>query len=229
MDNQIDFITEVNKYSRNFDRNIIVCDIDFIINLNGYNQKACAIINDWKTCLGMLGKQHLLKSKQIIKVVYCLLTGHLAINNVNGNNIDLDVYDPLLNRFLRIDIVDETERTIKLKIFSVCDTQIIIDCKNFDKYKIYELHNVHNIKEYYGTNKVNIDQLTSDIKLSPIFVGSLGNLENDYKILSIVNYTVNIQKMIQSMDYFMKQSIKLEKQIQIAYKDFINSTILLNI
>jgi len=215
MDNQTDFITEIDKYKVIIDKNIMVSDIDFTINLSKFDKKACNIINNWKDCLDFLGKSHLFKTKQIMKIVYCLLTNNYIINNVNGNQIDLDIYDPILNRFLRIDIADEKNRYIKLKVFSVCNAQIIIDCKDLRKYKIYEIHNIAAIKEYYGTNKINIDVIVTELQIQPKFVGTITQLNNDYKkLINIDTYGL----IITELENFMKHSIKLEKQILCEFK-----------
>lgn len=217
---QIDFNSDISKFSNNIKKLIKISNVDINLDLSEYNIGACELINNWQMCLSMLGKTNVFKRKNIMQIVYCLLTDSCTINNINGNKMDLDLFDLTLNRFLRMDIINENERYIKLRVFTVCNTLIVIDCKDLKKYKIYELHNVSAIKEYYGTHKINFDTIVNDIKLEPKFIGSMSNLEDDYKILSIVKFTKNNESIVKTLEDFLLCATELEKKIQKEYKKF---------
>lgn len=219
--NQTDFGSDINKFSNNIKKLIKINNIDINLDLTEYNNiKACETINNWEICLGMLGKINLFKSKELMKIIYCLLTDSCIINNINGNKLDLDLYDVALNRFLRIDVINEHDRNIKLRIFTVCNTLIVIDCKDLKNYKIYELHNINIIKEYYETNKINFDTLVNDIKLEPKLIACISDLEDDYKILSMVNFKKNDELIIKNFEDFLLHATEIEKKIQKEYLKF---------
>jgi len=219
--NQIDFDSDINELSNKLQKSVKINNVNVVLNLQEYcDIKSCDVINNWKLCLGMLGKMHLFKRKNIMKVVYCLLTDSCVINNVNGNKIDIDVFDVILDKFLIVDVIDETERNIKLRVFTVCNTLIIIDCKDLNKYKIYKLHNVYLIKEYYGINKINFDTIANDIKLEPMFVGSIDELEDDYKKMSIINFKKDNGIIIDKLIRFLSYEMEIEKKIQKEYIRF---------
>lgn len=223
MDSEIDFSSDINKYARFFIKDIIINNIDISLDLTEYNNiKIIEILNQWQTCLGMMGKAKFFKTKEFMKIIYCLLSDSCKINTINGNKIDLDIYDPIIDRFLRLDVIDENNRFIKLRIFTVCNTLIVIDCKDMKNYKIYELHNLSNIKEYYGTCKVNFDDIVKLLKLQPRFIGKLSDLTNDFKILSLNNIKINKGIIIKTLEEFVYISNNMEKKIQKEYKDLYN-------
>jgi hypothetical protein len=221
MDTQIDFITDINKYSKMSSKNITIGNDEFILNTKYYDDnRTCKTIKDWKTCLEMLGKHHLIKNKELMKVIYCLLTDCHIIQNVSDAPIDLDIYDPMLNKYFVLNIIDDKKRNIQLKIFTMCTTQIIIDYKNPMNYKIYELHNINSIKEHYGS-KANMDTIINDMKLIPKFTGSINNLESDFKILT--NQVTNKDFYILSIASSVRQQVRLEKQLRVEYKKYYKS------
>lgn len=222
--NQIDFNSDINKFSNNINKNIKINNISLTLNLFEYcDIRSCEIINNWEICLGMLGKSKLFKSKNIMKVVYCLLTDSCVINSINNTKSDIDLFDVILERFLRIDVIDDKERNIKLQIFPICNTLIIIDCRDLKNYKIYELHNIKSVKEYYGTSKINFDEIINDIKLEPIFTSSINKLMNDYKTISIINFKKDDGIIINKLNNFLLHEMEIEKKIQKEYCKFYKS------
>ena len=217
----INFDSDINKFSNNINKLIKINDIDINLDLTEYtNIKACEMIDNWNLCLGMLGKSNLLKNKDVMKILYCLLTDSCIINNINGNILPLDLFDPILEKFLRIDICDEKNRNIELRVFTVCNTLIVIDCKDLKNYKIYELYNIHLLKEYYCKNKVNLDTILNDIKIDPKFKGSIADIEDDYKKFTITNHIKNYGEIIDKLELFLCRSVEIEKNIQKEYKKF---------
>ena len=227
---QIDFNSDINKFSNNIKKLIKINNVDINLDLSEYNDiESCELISNWNMCLGMLGKSNLFKSKHVMKIIYCLLTDSCIINNINDNgNLDLDLFDLALDRFLRIDVVNENSRYVKLRVFTVCNTLIVVDCKDLKKYKVYELHNISAIKEYYGTHKVNFDTIINDIKLQPKFIGSISSLINDYKIMSMIKLTKNDELVIKTLQDFLLCATELEKKIQIEYNKFYKLAIIKN-
>lgn len=222
MDTEITFDSEIVKYTNNLVKNIKINDVDINLNLIEYNDKRIIeILGQWQMCLSMLGKGNLFKTKDCMVIIYCLLTDCCKINTINDSKMDLDIYDPVLDRFQRLEIIDNTNRFIKLRIFTVCNRMIIVDCKDGKKYKIYELHNLGNIKEYYGTNKINFDDIVKSIKLEPIFVGNFSDLEDDFKRLALRNIKVDSFDIINSLEQFMSSCNDIERKIQKEYKNFI--------
>ncbi|QKF94544.1 hypothetical protein QKU48_gp1086 [Fadolivirus algeromassiliense] len=218
MDSQIDFTTDINKYSRMFIKDIKINNVDISLDLIEYNNKSVIeSLMQWQTCLGMLGKGNLLKSKDFIKIIYCLLTDCCTINTINGNKMDLDIYNPILEKFSRIDVVDDKNRFIKIRLFTVCKELVVIDCKDMKHYKIYELYNLETIKEFYGNSKVNFDDIVKHIKLEPKFVGNFSNLEKDFKKLAVKNFVLDEARLFDNLDKFMSEYSALEKKIQSEY------------
>lgn len=222
--NDTSFIQDIEKFSkkRNKDINIQNCDLN--LNLIQYNEIGIVEpLKNWKLYLGMIGKNILFKSKDVWKVLYCYLSDAMLLESINGNKVDIDLYDKYKNRFYRLETVNEKERNIKIKIFPICNNMIVIDNKNPKSYKIYELYNLNLIKDYYDTNKVNFDQILKDIKLNPFFTGNVDELENDFKKLSVVNYKIDHGELIEQIEKFLSNSRELDKNIMKEYKKFYNS------
>lgn len=218
--NQTDFSSDISKFSNNINKSLKIGDVDINLDLSEYNDiKAIEVINNWETCLGMLGKQHLFKSKEIMKVIYCLLTDCYVINSINGTKLDLDLYDMTLDKFLRIDVIDGKNRDIKPRVFTVCNALVIFDCKDLKNYKIYELYNVSGIKEHYGS-KVNFDMIIREMNLEPRYTGSISKLEDAFKEMSVINFKKDNDKIINNLEKFLLNATELESKIQKEYGKF---------
>ena len=185
---QIDFKSDINKFSDNKNKLVRINNLDINLNSLYYeNKNLLEVFQKWLTCFEILGKGNLFRSKSIIKILYCLLTDCSSIITINNIKTELDLYDESLERFLRIEVIDKNNRFIKIKIFPICDSMVIIDCSDFKSYKIYELHNLQLIKKCYGTNKINFDLIKNNIGIYPTFIGNITNLQNDFKCLSCKN------------------------------------------
>ncbi len=219
--NQIDFISDINKFSKIINKHVIINNTDINLELTEYSDiKTCKIITNWELCLGILGKYNLLKTKEVMKIIYCLLSDCCIINNIDGNKMDIDLFDLELDRFLRLDVVDEKKRTIKLKIFTVSNTMIVIDCKDLNKYQVYEIHNLDTIKGYYKSSKINVDTLIKDIGLTPKFIGSICEIRNNYKVFALNNFKKDNGRIIHDLEIFLTYMTNIEKQIKKDYNKF---------
>lgn len=224
MDNQVDFNSDIDRHVRLYIKDIQINNVDISLDLKEYTSKTIIeLLIQWQACLAMLGKGNLFRSKEALKIIYCLLTDSCIIHTINGNKMDLDLYDPIFERFLRIDTIDNNNRFIKLRVFTVCKNLIVIDCKDTKKYKIYELYNIDIIKEYYGESKVNFDDLVKTIKLEPKFTGNFCDLHNDFKRLSANNFVVDRNQIINELDNFMISYNAIERKIQQEYNKFYRS------
>ena len=220
--NDLDFNSDIKQFSTNYKEKLCIQDTVLNLELEGYNNKGTIeVINRWQLCLSYLGKGNLLESKDASSIIYCLLTDACLLRTVNDSKVGLDIYNPIVSRFYQIECVTKKNRSVKLKIFPICNTMIIFDWQNYPEYKIYELFNLDQVKEYYGKKKVVWDQIIKDINLKPKFCGHSSTLDEDLKRLSIDNIIKNKdrEKSIQILEDFMKQCKILEKQIQLEYKN----------
>lgn len=225
MSNQINFSSDIKKYSTDIDKQIKINDITLSLQLTQYNDKnICQKIKDWVMCLEMIGQGNMIKSKSVMSVIYCVLSDCCLLNGIDNGKIDLDLYDISLNKFLRIEVIDDI-RDIKLRPFTVCDTLIVIDCKNVTKYKIYEVYNIKALKEYYEMTKINFDIVVADLRLKPKFIGNINGLGNDYKKLSNINFVIDMGKIIDELDGFLKNYQSMERSFMREYGKFYKSAI----
>jgi hypothetical protein len=119
------------------------------------------------------------------------------------------------------DTVNNKNRIIKIKLFNVCNKMVIIDCKQYPKYKIYNLYNLDIIKSHYKTQKINFDELVEYLCLFPIFIGNINNLEIDYKRISKLNEnTCNIINILHVENYLIFVR-KIEKKIIITQNELV--------
>lgn len=210
--NKIDLKTDLLKYCQTFNKIIKIKDVDLELNLKVYNNiNIIDEIYKWQSCLGMMGKD-IFKSKDIIKILYCLITDSCILENIPG----IDLYNSILNRFYQINYINKESRQIKLRVFPICNTLIIIDFKKYPEYKIYELYNIDKVKEYYMANKINFDTIIKDIKLDPIFLGDVMNLKENYKVISSNKF--NKENHISQLEKFLSNYKKLERDIIKEYK-----------
>jgi hypothetical protein len=228
MDVKIDFYDDVNKLSKNIDINH-----NIKLNLQIYdNIDITNIILKWKQCFEFLGKTDLFISKNVQKIIYCLLSDCNIINSVNGENTNLSFYDIVKQEFLGFDIIDKVNRIIKIKLFNVCNKMVIVDCKGYPIYKIYHLYNLDVVKDYYGKSKVNFDSIMKSICIMPIFVGDINNLLHDYKKLSVDNLNVCNYRNIMYLKLYLAKSRELEYEIhniQRELRDIYNKEIIKNL
>jgi hypothetical protein len=225
---EVDFNSDIEKYGNNFIKSLSINNVNININLIEYNDiNIIDMINNWNMCLNMLDKSFLFKNKNVMKIIYCLLTDCCVIKNINGNNLDLDLFDPVLEKFLRVDVVNEKSRDIRLRVFTVCNTLIIFDCKDLSNYKIYEIFNIDQIKKHYDSHKINFDKLINEMKIEPKIKSNLNNLTNDFKKHTVSNCIKNDKEdIIIKLDKFLLTYNKMEKKIQTEYIKFYKSIII---
>ncbi len=184
------------------------------------NVNLCKSLKDWITCFTLIGRYDLAKGKDMMKVIYCLLSDATIINTINSNKIDIDLYNPFLESFLRLDTVYENKLDIKLKSFGVCDMIVVIDCRNMADYKIYEIYNVSLLKEHYDKSTVRFDKLIEDMGICVSFRGNIKNIKKDYKCLSSENIAFLKYQSLLRMENYVNYDIKLEKRLQRVYNEF---------
>lgn len=219
--NEVNFKKEIMKFSGRINKMIKINDIQLNINLSNFdNSDLIEEILNWKLLLGMIGKSELFRDKFVIKIIYCLLTDNCVINNINNNVMDLDLFDIKKNSFLRLEVIDKNNRNIKIKIFTVCDSLIVFDCKDMNNYKIYELYNLKNLKDYYGSNKINFDTVSKDLKLNHVFNGDIDDLSNNFKKLTSKGVNKDKTQLIDYLTKFLSDYEDLEKKIQLEYNKF---------
>jgi len=219
MSDEINLKDDLQQYSQNILYKVEIQDNTFDLFLKSYNNiNIIESLNKWSSCFGMLGKGNMYHYKDISRIVYCLLSDSYDIITIDNEPINIDLFDSILNRFLQIEILTKESRKIKLKVFPICKTTIVIDWKNFPNYKIYELYNIDQVKEYYKSNKISFDTVIKDISLQPIFCGNISDLKQDFKVLSLDKTVIDKEKNIKVLENFLKVYKTLEKQIQKEYK-----------
>ena len=220
---EISFSSDIREYLKSVNHKIVIKETELVLKLNCLtNIKTYEILQKWQSCLALLGKGNLYRNKDASLIIYCLITDACIIDKINDGKVDIDLYNPILNRFYTLETIYESCRDIRLKIFPICNTMIIIDWKNFPTYKVYELFNLEQVKEYYSSKKVNFDKIIKDIGLLPKYCGKV--CADEFKILSYKNHNSNCKKeYIKILEDFMIKQKKLEKEIQKEYKKLIKT------
>jgi len=232
---ELDLNSNIDKYAIIITKQIIFNNLELKLNLNAYSDSVIDMINSWLLCFEVIDQKnkksnHFSKKfksnlinfkfhKNIIKIIYCLLSGCMTLNTINNEIIDLDIFDPLLEKFSRIDIIDNKDRNIKLRIFNICDNLIIFDCQDINNYKIYELYNLNNIKTYYGQSKINFDDLIQLLGLIPKYIGKYINLKID--IGKLIDLNINRKYLISTIESIEK--LNIDKKICEEWK-YLSST-----
>ena len=220
MENNINFKTEIEKKSILITTKIVINNYEVDIQLIKFKQSVCEIFLNWQTVFGMIGKNK--KSSYVIKILFCLLSDYCIIKSINKDKCGLDLYDPELDRFTRLEVVDEKKRDIKLKIFNICNHMIVIDCRDMKKYSVYELQNCKLLKDYYENYKINMDDIILTLKLKPVFTGDIKNLLNDFGILSTEKKELDYDEYIDNLEKRTKELNLLENKINKLYLSIFN-------
>jgi len=211
MDDKIDFYNDINKFSQNIIRQY---DPNTKLDLQLYdNINIIELLLKWKSCFEFLGRDALFTSKKVQKIIYCLLSDCTIINSINKVITNLALYDTVIQSFFGFDVVTNTNRIIKIKLFNVCNEMIVVDCCKYPVYKVYHLYNLNIIKEFYKTSKINFDTIKKDICLLPTFVGNINNLINDFKKLSVNNFNLSYKKNMLYVTSYLKKARELENEI----------------
>ncbi len=218
MNDEINLKTELLQYCTNLSQNIEIKGTTLNLNLKAYNNIGIVTeLSKWQSCFGILGKGNIYVTKEISKIIYCLLTDTYVLEDINN----IDLFNPIFSRFLQIEPLSKNNRTIRLRVFPICNTLIIIDWKQYPNYKIYELYNIDQVKEFYRSNKVNFDTVVQDIKLQPVFSGDISDLESNFKILGLNRFKDNREHQINLLETFLSNYRILEREIQKEYKKLI--------
>lgn len=209
MDDKIDFFNDINKLSKNIDiPNDIKLNVKSFTDITTTN-----LILKWRQCFQFLGKEHLFITKKIQKIIYCLLSDCTIINSVNGQDTNLTFYDTTHKSYYGFDVINNDNRIVKIKLFNVCNQMVIIDCKQYPTYKIYHLYNLDIIKEYYGTSKINFDNVIQSICVMPIFIGNINNLVTDYKTLSLDKFKISYKRNVIFVLSYLEKTRAIENEI----------------
>ncbi len=220
MDDKVDFYGDVNKLSENILKPL---GPNIKLNLQLYNNvNIVDILLKWKSCFELLGKDILFVSKNVQKIIYCLLSDCSIINSINDTKIKLSLFDTSNKTFLGFDVIDNINRVIKIKLFNMCNKMIVIDCKLYPFYKIYILYNLNIVKDYYKSSKVNFDMIVKNICLLPVFTGNINNLKVDYKKLSINNLTLCNATNVKIAETYLQNLNQLDKQINAIQNELLN-------
>ena len=140
MDDNLNFLSDINKFSDKSYRKIVIDNGELNLNLKSYsNKEIFEVIDNWKTCLEILNKSDVLEEKEFMKIVYSLLSDVHIVDDINGCQNRIDLYHMDLNCFINFETVNKRRRTVKLKSYIICDTIIVIDCKNPSLCSIYEI------------------------------------------------------------------------------------------
>lgn len=206
----VDFYDDINKLSENINNTV---GSNIKLNLQLYNNiDTVDTMLKWKSCFDLLGQTNLFTSKNVQKIIYCLLSDCSIINTVNDEPSTLTFYDGILTTFWSFDIIDKQNRNIKIKLFNVCNKMVIIDYCKYPIYKVYYLYNLTSIKDFYGI-KVNFDSLIKDLYIEPSFIGNIYELKKDYKKLSIQNVNICNKYNLTYIQSYFKHTKKIGKQI----------------
>ena len=214
---------DIDKFKQIIDMKIVINNSTVNAILEDYNQyQLCNILTNWYTYSNFLNKQYIFQTKYITRIIYCLLTDVNIIKTINNNRIDIDIYDPVLDKFWQFDIITKNKPNIKFKIFNICNNMIVFDCRN-DVYNIYRLYDLSKIKELYMSSSVDFDLLLKDIQLEPVIIIDPTNLEKDFKKLSYKNTEDHyLDNLIITVQTLMNKNDKMETKIQKYYKNIYN-------
>ena len=218
------FNSDIKQFATPINKKLCIQDAELDLELQAYNnENAIESLNKWHLSLSYLGKGNLHQSKDASKIIYCLLSDACIINSINKAKVNIDLYDLTLDRFYQFDSISQKNRKIKIKIFPICNTLIIFDWLHYPEYKVYELFNTDQIKEYYENKKIDVDTVIMDLGLKPKFSGDINDLVQDIKVLSINKIVINRGKNIKMLEDFMERAQDLENKIQYNYKKLIHS------
>ncbi len=170
--------------------------------------------------VGSLGStiKNPMKTKGVIKILYCLLSDNYQIERLSKAKSPIEFYNPIIDKLHKLVVINE-QRIFKLKKLSLVDSLIIFDCKNMNNYKIYEIYEPARLKKIYG-NRVRIEELIKDIKIEPIFIGDVNELENNFKILSYPNFKQNKKVYLTKIVKELKNYALTEKKYKNLMPNF---------
>lgn len=218
MDNNLNFLSDINKYSSSNKKNIKFNDVNLSVETNQYNDRnIIPVIDNWKSCLELLNRSNVLVEKEFMKIVYAILSDAVVVNTINGLENKIDLYNSYLDIFLNLETVNKSRRIIKMKPLIICNTLIVVDCKNIDLCCVYEIYDIDKVKDYYKDSKIDFDRLIDDLHLTPKVKFSLNHLNKYFKILSSKNVEYNMTVTIRQLQKYIEYQNELEKRISSEY------------
>lgn len=211
MSDELDFYNDINKLSHKME----TTKLNIKLNLQMYDDiNIIDTILKWKTCFEILGRKDLFMTPNIQKVIFSLLSDCGIINYINKNETtNLALYDTINESFWGFGCIDNNNRNIRIKLFNVCNKMVIVDMIKYPVYKIYYLYNLDIVKNFYGSQKINFDNVIKDISLEPVFIGNINNLKNDYKKMSVSKFELCNKQYIDYIKSYTKLTKQLNTQI----------------
>lgn len=214
MDNNLNFLSDINKYSSNNKKNIKFNNIELSVETTRYdNRDIIPVIDNWKSCLELLNRSHILVEKEFMKIIYAILSDAVVINTINGIENKIDFYNSYLDIFMNLETVNKSRRIIKVKPLIICNTLIIVDCKNLESCRVYEIYDIDNIRDYYQDSKIDFDCLRDDLQLTPKVKFDLNRLNKYFKILSSKNAGYNMTVSIKQLQKYIEYQNELERRM----------------
>lgn len=218
MDNNLNFLSDINKYSSKTKKNIKFDGADLSVDVTKYNNiDVIHVIDNWISCLELLNRSHVLVEKEFMKIIYAILSDTVIVNTINGLENKIDLYNSYSDMFLNLETVNESRRSIKVKPLIICTTLIVIDCKNLNSCRVYEIYDTNKIKDYYQDSKIDFDCLRDDLRLIPKVEFNLNNLNKYFKILASKNAGYNMTVSIKQIQKYVEYQNELEKRILAEY------------
>lgn len=201
-----------------------------IPNLNNTNimkfndQQICEKLKDWCIIyqnMAIYGiKTKLIQNAMFFKVLYCILTNSVKINQTD---CAIDCYNIDTNNKIRVKVIDGDNNIIKIKKNNEYDSVVVIDCSSMNDYKIYEIDclNLYNIIETYD-GQISFNVIVKDYTIKPIFAGDIDDIYRDFKTLAFQNDGHTVEYYLGELARKSIDQDLIEKKIQILYKKMHN-------
>jgi len=218
--NQLSFNTDIAPYVTQISKTVKIENTNFTLRANVYEDKEIIrVIEDWKTCLDMMGKTELFKNPNIMCIIYCMMTDCVIINDINRIETPIDMFNMALEKFLLFSMVDDANRNIKIRMFPIVNTMIVIDAHTLKQCLIYEVHNLAKVKAKYGKT-VNFDKLRDDLGLKPSGLFTISTIRECYKKYASSNISYDYMHIVKNLDKLLKHSNEVEQRYQMEYRKF---------
>lgn len=167
------------------------------------------VLEEWIQCLKTLNKTHLLKQKEVMINVYCYLCQCHRINNINNKMIDIDLFDNLINQFMRLETITSPKQSVSLKAYPICNILVVINCQSLDNIKVYKLYNTDLVKKVYNNSVVSFLDIKKDLNLEPLF---------SFNIYDLEKYNNQpIQDLFNQVDKRIDYNFKLHRQLKTEF------------
>ena len=102
----------------------------------------------------LLALFNVINQLDFFKILYCIITDAYYVESMNQAKCMLDIYDPILDRFIIIQFVNNDNRFITINSYNIDVLYVIFDYNTkTNSFKLYELFNPYVMKKYYGSKK----------------------------------------------------------------------------